>query len=124
VEARLAHADGEFSARLVKFGGKKFEQFDLTNAKDAQAAREHLLKAAVGRLTVADVQSKQRQRRPAAPFTTSTLQQEAARKLGMATSRTMRIAQGLYEGVSLGGEGNVGLITYMRTDSTHLSGEA
>ncbi|MBS0383328.1 MAG: DNA topoisomerase I [Proteobacteria bacterium] len=124
VEARLAHRDGEFSARLVKLHGKKFEQFDLTNAKDSHAAREALLAAAGGRLTVGDIQSKQRQRRPAAPFTTSTLQQEAARKLGMATSRTMRIAQGLYEGVSLGGEGNVGLITYMRTDSTHLSGEA
>ncbi|MGH8152442.1 MAG: DNA topoisomerase, partial [Rhodanobacteraceae bacterium] len=90
---------------------------------DAHAAREALLKAAGGQLAVGDIQNKQRQRRPAAPFTTSTLQQEAARKLGMATSRTMRIAQGLYEGVSLGGE-NVGLITYMRTDSTSLSGEA
>ena len=124
VEAKLAHKDGEFAARLVKLHGKKFEQFDLTNANDAHAAREALLKAAGGQLVVGDIQSKQRQRRPAAPFTTSTLQQEAARKLGMATSRTMRIAQGLYEGVSLGGEGNVGLITYMRTDSTHLSGEA
>lgn len=123
VEAKLAHRDGEFSARLVRLNGKKFEQFDLTNEKDAQAARVALLEAAGGRLAVGDIQSKQRQRRPAAPFTTSTLQQEAARKLGMATSRTMRIAQGLYEGVSLGGE-NVGLITYMRTDSTHLSGEA
>ncbi|HWG67220.1 MAG TPA: DNA topoisomerase I [Rhodanobacteraceae bacterium] len=124
VEAKLAHNDGEFAARLVKLHGKKFEQFDLTNANDAHAAREALLQAAGGKLVVGDIQSKQRQRRPAAPFTTSTLQQEAARKLGMATSRTMRIAQGLYEGVSLGGEGNVGLITYMRTDSTHLSGEA
>jgi DNA topoisomerase-1 len=124
VEAKLAHKDGAFAARLVKLNGKKFEQFDLTNANDAHAARERLLGAAGGRLTVGDIQSKQRQRRPAAPFTTSTLQQEAARKLGMATSRTMRIAQGLYEGVSLGGEGTVGLITYMRTDSTHLSPEA
>ena len=124
VEAKLAQKEGEFSARLVRLQGKKFEQFDLTNAADAHAARDALLKAANGQLTVSDIQSKQRQRRPAAPFTTSTLQQEAARKLGMATSRTMRIAQGLYEGVSLGGEGNVGLITYMRTDSTHLSGEA
>jgi len=123
VEAKLAHKDGEFTARLVKLNGKKFEQFDLTNATDAYTARETLLRAAGSELTVGDIQSKQRQRRPAAPFTTSTLQQEAARKLGMATSRTMRIAQGLYEGVSLGGE-NVGLITYMRTDSTHLSGEA
>jgi DNA topoisomerase-1 len=124
VEAKLAHRDGEFTARLVKFHGKKFEQFDLTNADDAHAARDALFAAAAGKLVVGDIQRKQRQRRPAAPFTTSTLQQEAARKLGMATSRTMRVAQGLYEGVSLGGEGNVGLITYMRTDSTHLSGEA
>ncbi|HEX5487939.1 MAG TPA: DNA topoisomerase I [Rhodanobacteraceae bacterium] len=123
VEAKLEHRDGGFSARLVRFKGKKFEQFDLTNATDAHAAREALLQAAGGKLVVGDIQSKQRQRRPAAPFTTSTLQQEASRKLGMATGRTMRIAQGLYEGVSLGGE-NVGLITYMRTDSTHLSGEA
>ena len=66
---------------------------------------------------VADVESKERKRRPSPPFTTSTLQQEAARKLGFTTSRTMKIAQGLYEGVALGDEGMVGLITYMRTDS-------
>ncbi|CAM5414063.1 DNA topoisomerase [Rhodanobacter lindaniclasticus] len=66
----------------------------------------------------------ERKRRPAAPFTTSTLQQEAARKLGFTTSRTMKVAQGLYEGVALGGEGNVGLITYMRTDSTMLGDDA
>ena len=124
IEAHLTHKDGAFSARLVKLHGKKFEQFDLTNATDAHAAREALSKAAGGKLGVGDIQRKQRQRRPAPPFTTSTLQQEAARKLGMATSRTMRIAQGLYEGVKLGGEGNVGLISYMRTDSTHLSDEA
>jgi DNA topoisomerase-1 len=124
VEAKLAHESGEFTARLVKLHGRKFEQFDLANAEAAHAARDALRDAAAGKLVVGDIQRKQRQRRPAAPFTTSTLQQEAARKLGMATSRTMRVAQGLYEGVSLGGEGNVGLITYMRTDSTHLSGEA
>ncbi|HET6912084.1 MAG TPA: type I DNA topoisomerase, partial [Rhodanobacteraceae bacterium] len=138
MEAQLAHPDGAFSARLVRLKGKKFEQFDLTNTTDAHAARDSLLaearksstveaatlNAGNGSLTVADVQSKQRQRRPSAPFTTSTLQQEAARKLGLSTSRTMRIAQGLYEGVALGAEGNVGLITYMRTDSTNLSNEA
>src|SRR5690348_11622155 len=124
MEAQLSHPDGAFGARLVRFNGKKFEQFDLTNGTDAHAARDSLLRAAGGTLTVADVQSKQRQRRPSAPFTTSTLQQEAALKLGLSTSRTMRIAQGLYEGVALGAEGNVGLITYMRTDSTNLSGEA
>src|SRR6201996_3227513 len=124
VEAQLKHAEGDFSARLTKLNGKKFEQFDLTNETDAMAARVALKEAAHGRLTVSEVGSKERKRRPAPPFTTSTLQQEAARKLGFSTSRTMKVAQGLYEGVSLGSEGNVGLITYMRTDSTALSGEA
>ncbi|QEE23283.1 DNA topoisomerase I [Rhodanobacter glycinis] len=124
VEARLQHANGDFSARLTRLNGKKFEQFDLTNEADAMAARTALKEAAHGRLTVSEVASKERKRRPAAPFTTSTLQQEAARKLGFSTSRTMKVAQGLYEGVSLGDEGNVGLITYMRTDSTALSEDA
>jgi DNA topoisomerase-1 len=124
VEAQLKHAEGDFSARLTKLHGKKFEQFDLTNEADAMAARAALKEAAHGQLTVSEVGSKERKRRPAPPFTTSTLQQEAARKLGFGTTRTMKIAQGLYEGVSLGSEGNVGLITYMRTDSTALSGEA
>ena len=124
VEAQLKHAEGDFSARLTKLHGKKFEQFDLTNEADAMAARAALKEAAHGQLTVSDVGSKERKRRPAPPFTTSTLQQEAARKLGFGTTRTMKIAQGLYEGVGLGSEGNVGLITYMRTDSTALSDEA
>ena len=124
VEAALRHAEGDFTARLTKLNGKKFEQFDLTNEHDAMAARAALKEAAHGRLTVSDVGSKERKRRPAPPFTTSTLQQEAARKLGFSTSRTMKIAQGLYEGVSLGSEGNVGLITYMRTDSVALSEDA
>lgn len=124
IEAQLKHADGDFSARLTKLHGKKFEQFDLTNEADAMAARAALKEAARGHLTVSEVGSKERKRRPAPPFTTSTLQQEAARKLGFGTTRTMKIAQGLYEGVGLGSEGNVGLITYMRTDSTALSGEA
>ena len=124
VEAQLKHADGDFSARLTKLHGKKFEQFDLTNETDAMAARAALKEAAHGHLTVSEVGSKERKRRPAPPFTTSTLQQEAARKLGFGTTRTMKIAQGLYEGVSIGSEGNVGLITYMRTDSTALSDDA
>jgi DNA topoisomerase-1 len=73
---------------------------------------------------VSEVQSKERKRRPSPPFTTSTLQQEAARKLGFTTSRTMRLAQGLYEGVSIGSEGTEGLITYMRTDSVNLGNDA
>jgi DNA topoisomerase I len=124
IEADLKHADGEFRAKLTRLHGKKFEQFDLTDESTAHAAREALLKAANGRLTVGEVGSRERKRRPAAPFTTSTLQQEAARKLGFSTSRTMRVAQGLYEGVALGDEGTVGLITYMRTDATALSQEA
>ena len=124
IEAQLKHTEGDFSARLTKLNGKKFEQFDLTNEADATAARAALKEAAHGQLTVSEVGSKERKRRPAPPFTTSTLQQEAARKLGFGTTRTMKIAQGLYEGVGLGSEGNVGLITYMRTDSTALSDEA
>lgn len=124
VEAQLAHPAQPFSARLTQLDGKKFEQFDLTCEADAEAARARLLDAAGGLLRVADVQNKERKRRPAPPFITSTLQQEAARKLGFSTSRTMRIAQKLYEGVELGAEGTVGLISYMRTDSTHLSQEA
>ncbi|HXP01649.1 MAG TPA: DNA topoisomerase, partial [Luteibacter sp.] len=94
IQANLAHADGAFDARLVRLNGKKFEQFDLTNEADAMAARSALEKAAAGRFTVGEVTSKERKRRPAPPFTTSTLQQEAARKLGFSTSRTMKIAQG------------------------------
>ncbi|HET6552964.1 MAG TPA: DNA topoisomerase I [Dyella sp.] len=124
VEAALRHPEGDFTARLTKLNGKKFEQFDLTNEHDAMAARAALKEAAHGRLTVSEVGSKERKRRPAPPFTTSTLQQESARKLGFSTSRTMKVAQGLYEGVSLGSEGNVGLITYMRTDSVALSEDA
>jgi len=124
VEADCAHPDMAFKARLSRLRGKKFEQFDLTNEADAQAARDALLRSAQGRLVVANIESKERKRRPAPPFTTSTLQQEAARKLGFTTSRTMKIAQGLYEGVALGDEGVVGLITYMRTDAVSLSAEA
>ncbi|MBS0590223.1 MAG: DNA topoisomerase I, partial [Proteobacteria bacterium] len=124
IAADCAHPDQRFNARLLKLRGKKFEQFDLTNERDAHAAREALIKSAQGRLVVAEVQSKERKRRPSPPFTTSTLQQEAARKLGFSTSRTMRLAQGLYEGVAIGGEGTVGLITYMRTDSVSLAADA
>ncbi|MBS0556554.1 MAG: DNA topoisomerase I [Proteobacteria bacterium] len=124
IEADCAHPMQRFAARLLKLRGKKFEQFDLTDEKSAHAARDALVKSAQGRLIVSEVQSKERKRRPSPPFTTSTLQQEAARKLGFSTSRTMRIAQGLYEGVAIGGEGTVGLITYMRTDSVNLAQDA
>ncbi|ROR34257.1 type I DNA topoisomerase [Inmirania thermothiophila] len=119
-----ADKDGEaFSARLVRLDGAKVEQFTITDAATAQAARQRLLEAAAGRLRVRSVERKNRRRNPAAPFTTSTLQQEASRKLRFSAQRTMRIAQQLYEGVDIGGE-RVGLITYMRTDSVNLAGEA
>jgi len=124
IDADCAQPDMAFKARLWKLRGKKFEQFDLTNEADAMAARSALERSAQGRLVVANIESKERKRRPSPPFTTSTLQQEAARKLGFTTSRTMKIAQGLYEGVALGDEGVVGLITYMRTDAVSLSADA
>lgn len=124
VEAEINHPQQAFTARLVKLDGQKFEQFTITNSKDAEAARARLVKAAGDALRVTDVASKERKRRPAPPFITSTLQQEAARKLGFTTSRTMRVAQKLYEGVAIGDEGTVGLISYMRTDSVNLSVDA
>ncbi len=124
VEAECAHASQPFTAKLTKLDGRKTEQFTITNAADAEAARQRILKAAGGALHVTDVASKERKRRPSPPFTTSTLQQEASRKLGFTTRRTMQVAQKLYEGVALGEEGTVGLITYMRTDSVNLSLDA
>jgi len=115
--------DLPFSARLLQLDGKKVEQFTLTNEQDAQAARQRLLDAAAGELQVAKVDKRERRRNPAPPFTTSTLQQEGVRKLGLSSSRTMRLAQELYEGIDIG-EGTVGLITYMRTDSLTLAADA
>jgi DNA topoisomerase-1 len=112
-----------FLARLTELNGTKVEQFTLTSAAQAEDARRTIEQAAGGVLTVANVERKQRKRNPAPPFTTSTLQQEAARKLGFGAQRTMRTAQRLYEGVDFG-EGPVGLITYMRTDSVNLAVEA
>lgn len=112
-----------FSARLTHYEGEKLTQFSMNNEKDAKAAQKALLKAADGKLTVATVEKKERKRNPAPPFTTSTLQQEASRKLGFGASRTMRTAQSLYEGVKIDGS-EVGLISYMRTDSTALATEA
>ena len=119
-----ARAEGQgFKARLTQYGGTKQEQFSITEEKQAHAVRDALLKAGDGRLAVLKVEKKERKRNPAAPFTTSTLQQEAARKLGFTTRRTMTVAQQLYEGIDLGGE-SVGLISYMRTDSVNLANEA
>jgi DNA topoisomerase-1 len=124
MEAELNHPQQAFTARLVKLDGQKFEQFTITDSAKAEAARARLVKAAGDALRVTDVASKERKRRPSPPFITSTLQQEAARKLGFTTSRTMRVAQKLYEGVAIGEEGAVGLISYMRTDSVNLSVDA
>ncbi|MGY0504780.1 DNA topoisomerase I [Luteimonas sp. e5] len=124
IEAACAHPSQHFSAKLVKLDGRKFEQFTITDGDAAEAARERITSAAQGRLHVTDVTSKERKRRPAPPFTTSTLQQEAARKLGFTTRKTMQVAQKLYEGIALGEEGTVGLISYMRTDSVTLSQDA
>ena len=116
--------DGQtFSAKLTQFAGEKISQFSVTDGERAGEIERTLRSAANGRLKVLKIEKKQRKRNPAAPFTTSTLQQEAARKLGFTAQRTMRIAQQLYEGVDIG-SGAVGLITYMRTDSVNLADEA
>jgi len=124
IEAECAHPSQAFTAKLVKLDGKKFEQFTVTDGATAEDARLRIQQAASGKLHVTDVASKERKRRPAPPFTTSTLQQEAARKLGFTTRKTMQVAQKLYEGIALGDEGTVGLISYMRTDSVNLSQDA
>jgi DNA topoisomerase I len=112
-----------FSARLNIYQGKKLEQFDIADEQAATRAKQTLMSESKGKLRVRTVDNKQRRRNPAAPFTTSTLQQEAVRKLGFSTQRTMRVAQQLYEGIDLG-SGPVGLITYMRTDSVTLANGA
>lgn len=112
-----------FSARLIQYQQEKLSQFSITTDEQANAIKENLQQLAKGYLQVINVEKKQRKRNPAAPFTTSTLQQEAGRKLGFTAQRTMRLAQQLYEGIDVG-DGLVGLITYMRTDSVHLSNEA
>ncbi|GBR12255.1 type I DNA topoisomerase [Asaia spathodeae] len=109
-----------FSARLTHLDGRKLDQFDLDNAEKAHAARDLVASSA---FSVRSVERKKAKRNPPAPFTTSTLQQEASRKIGMSAQTTMRTAQQLYEGVDLGGE-TVGLITYMRTDGVTMAAEA
>lgn len=124
IAAECAHPSQPFTAKLTKLDGQKFEQFTVTDGDTAEAARLRIQQAAQGALHVTDVVSKERKRRPSPPFTTSTLQQEASRKLGFTTRRTMQVAQKLYEGVAIGDEGTVGLISYMRTDSVTLSQDA
>ncbi|MDR7928638.1 type I DNA topoisomerase [Acidithiobacillus thiooxidans] len=124
IAARLLHADSEFSVRLTHWQNKKLEQFDINNETQAESIRSSMeADMQQQALQVREVERKSRQRQPAAPFTTSTLQQEASRKLGFNASRTMRVAQQLYEGINIGSE-TVGLISYMRTDAVNLSEEA
>jgi DNA topoisomerase-1 len=110
-----------FTARLTHLDGKRLDRFDLDTEAKARTAAEAILRAPG--FAVAEIDRRQVRRNPFPPFTTSTLQQEASRKLGLSASRTMQIAQRLYEGVDLAGE-TVGLITYMRTDGVAISREA
>ncbi|MDQ4080238.1 MAG: type I DNA topoisomerase, partial [Gemmatimonadota bacterium] len=135
IEAQLQKGEQQFTARLHHIDGKKAEIPNEQTAKgivDAVTAiaRRELgssartqPKSAIGVFPVSDVKRRERRKNPAPPFTTSTLQQEGAKKLGFGSKRTMRVAQDLYEGIELGDE-TVGLITYMRTDSTRVSQSA
>lgn len=115
ITARLSKGDSQFEAKFHRMNGEKKE---LSREEDVQ----EVLKAIEGAsYSVSEVKEKERQRHPSAPFTTSSLQQEAARKLNFRAAKTMSVAQQLYEGVELGKEGTVGLITYMRTDSTRVA---
>ncbi|MEF3304804.1 type I DNA topoisomerase [Paenibacillus sp. GYB003] len=115
ITAKLAIKGSEFDA---KFYGKDGEKLELHREADVQDILKRIEKSP---FVVSDVKEKERQRNPAPPFITSSLQQEAARKLNFRAAKTMQIAQQLYEGIDLGKEGTVGLITYMRTDSTRIS---
>ncbi|MCO4810771.1 MAG: DNA topoisomerase I [Gammaproteobacteria bacterium] len=121
IEADVSKKEQPFASRLVSYRGEKVEQFSFESEDAAREVEKTLLDAAGGEFNVIGVTKRQRRRNPAAPFTTSTLQQEASRKLGFNTQRTMRVAQKLYEGIELPGEGQVGLISYMRTDSVTLA---
>jgi DNA topoisomerase-1 len=120
VDTDLRASSGGFPARLTHLDGKKLDKLSIAHEAAARRAVEAIEKAA---FAVASVESKPVKRHPAPPFITSTLQQEAARKLGFAAKRTMQVAQQLYEGVDVGGE-SVGLITYMRTDGVTMDGAA
>ncbi|STX29989.1 DNA topoisomerase I [Legionella beliardensis] len=121
--AKCQHKNAPFTAKLTHYEEEKLQQFTIQGSEQAHQIRDNLLKLAQGQLLVTKVEKKQRKRKPASPFITSTLQQEAARKLGFTARKTMMVAQQLYEGIDIG-TGTVGLITYMRTDSVNLSLEA
>ncbi|MGP0583729.1 type I DNA topoisomerase [Paenibacillus timonensis] len=118
ITAKLKTGDSAFEAKFHQFQGQKLE---LQSEQQVQEILKSIEKA---KFSVAEVKEKERLRHPAAPFTTSSLQQEAARKLNFRAAKTMSVAQQLYEGVDLGKEGTVGLITYMRTDSTRIAASA
>jgi DNA topoisomerase-1 len=119
--ATLATPRGEtFEARLVGADGKRIQRLDIGTGAEAEAFKRAL---ETGAFSVASIEAKPAKRHPPAPFTTSTLQQEASRKFGFAPAHTMRIAQRLYEGIDVGGE-TIGLITYMRTDGVQIAEEA
>ncbi|MCH8136232.1 MAG: DNA topoisomerase I [Proteobacteria bacterium] len=124
IEADVSKNEQPFLSRLTSYRGDKVEQFSFENEETAREVEKTVLAAAAGELKTLAVTKRQRRRNPTAPFTTSTLQQEASRKLGFNTQRTMRVAQKLYEGIELDSEGAVGLITYMRTDSVTLASVA
>jgi DNA topoisomerase-1 len=121
--AQCEHDTVPFEARLTHYEHQKLEQFTVNQDVQAHTIQAALLKQAQGVLCVKNIEKKQRKRNPSAPFITSTLQQEAARKLGFTARKTMMVAQQLYEGIDIG-SGTMGLITYMRTDSVHLAREA
>jgi DNA topoisomerase-1 len=123
IDAEVGAEGTAFVAKLAEFRSEKVQQFSFENEATATEVRAALVAAAAGKLRVNAVERKQRRRNPAAPFTTSTLQQEASRKLGFSARRTMMTAQRLYEGVTTD-EGAEGLITYMRTDSVSLASVA
>jgi DNA topoisomerase-1 len=120
VEATVNAGSDPFTARLVKHDAKRLTKFDLGDEAKAQAARQAVQ---ASQFTITAVEKKPGKRSPPPPFTTSTLQQEASRKLGFSAQRTMQAAQKLYEGIDIGGE-TVGLITYMRTDGIQSAPEA
>jgi DNA topoisomerase-1 len=116
----ITTAGAPFAARLVALDGRKLDQFDLNTEAKALAAKAQV---EAGSFSVESVERKRVRRHPPAPFTTSTLQQDASRKLGFGAQHIMRLAQGLYEGVAIDGE-TTGLITYMRTDGVQMAREA
>ena len=120
VEAKLALSKKTFTAKL--YGTADGEK--ISDIRDETAAKKIVKSLENAEYKVADVKKGTRNKQPAPPFTTSTLQQEASRKLGFTGQRTMRVAQQLYEGLDIDGYGSTGLITYMRTDSLRISEEA